>query len=158
MLKPVFASENICKPLLFSLYILDLRRHIMFEKAARLKYRFESSKGLLTVEDLWDLPLTSETKRANLDDIARELHKQLKSGDDVSFVYPDRKSNATIQAKFDIVKHIIDVKLLELEAAKKAEQNKLQKQKILRLISEKDDEVLRGKSREELTALLEGIE
>ncbi|MDR2749644.1 MAG: hypothetical protein LBC41_03190 [Clostridiales bacterium] len=130
----------------------------MFEKAARLKYRFESSKGLLTVEDLWDLPLTSETKRANLDDIARELHKQLKSGDDVSFVYPDRKSNATIQAKFDIVKHIIDVKLLELEAAKKAEQNKLQKQKILRLISEKDDEVLRGKSREELTALLEGIE
>ncbi|MDR1638314.1 MAG: hypothetical protein LBT59_01340 [Clostridiales bacterium] len=130
----------------------------MFEKAARLKYRFESSKGLLTVEDLWDLPLTSETKRANLDDIARELHKQLKSGDDISFVYPERKSNATIQAKFDIVKHIIDVKLLELEAAKKAEQNKLQKQKILRLISEKDDEVLRGKSREELTALLEGIE
>jgi hypothetical protein len=130
----------------------------MFEKAARLKYRFESPKGLLTVEDLWDLPLSSDTKRANLDDIARDLYKQLKNSDDVSFVFPERKSDPTIQVKFDIVKHIIDVKLLEQEAAKKAEQNKLQKQKIMRLIAEKDDEALRGKSREELRALLDGIE
>ena len=30
----------------------------MFEKAARLKLRFDTSKGLVTVEDLFDLPLT----------------------------------------------------------------------------------------------------
>ena len=51
----------------------------IFEQAARQKIRFESVLGLLCVEDLWDLPLTSlNSKRANLDDIAnlRELVPQ----------------------------------------------------------------------------------
>ena len=32
----------------------------IFETAARNKVRFESSKGLVTVEDLFDAPLTSK--------------------------------------------------------------------------------------------------
>ena len=32
-----------------------------FEQAVRLKLRFNSPKGLLSVEDLWDLPLTSNS-------------------------------------------------------------------------------------------------
>ena len=30
----------------------------IFEQAARQAFRFESPKGFLTVEDLWNLPLT----------------------------------------------------------------------------------------------------
>ena len=33
----------------------------MFTKASRLKLRFQSPAGLLSSEDLWDLPLTSNS-------------------------------------------------------------------------------------------------
>ena len=41
----------------------------IFEQATRQAFRFESPKGFLTVEDLWNLPLTNNTGRANLDGI-----------------------------------------------------------------------------------------
>ncbi len=122
----------------------------MFEKATRMKLRFETPKGQLDVEDLWNLPLTSNMGKANLDDVARLLHKQLKSGDNISFVEKDKKSDETIQLKFDIVKHIIDVRLTESEAAKNARLRAEQKQQLLALIAEKEGDTLKGLSLEEL--------
>ena len=57
----------------------------MFEQASRSKFRFNSSQGLLTTEDLWDLPLTS-TRYANLNDIAKELNRTLKATAEEDFV------------------------------------------------------------------------
>ena len=125
----------------------------MFEKASRLKVRFDTGKGQVAIEDLWDLPLTSKTGRANLDDIARGLHKQLKNDDDVSFVVKDKKSDTIVQLKFDIVKHIIEIRLAENEANTKARENAEQKQRILQLITEKQDDDLKGKSLDELKAM-----
>lgn len=51
----------------------------MFIKASRTKLRFESPKGLLSVEDLWDLPLISTMGKANLDDIAKTAFQALMS-------------------------------------------------------------------------------
>ena len=126
----------------------------MFEKASRLKLRFESTKGQLQIEDLWDLPLTSTKGQANLDDIARGLHRQLKNGDDVSFVNATHKSDEVVQLKFDIVKHIIDVRLVENEAAAKARENKEKKQQLLAIIAQKKDAALQGTPLEELEAMV----
>lgn len=129
----------------------------MFEKATRLKVRFESPKGLLSVEDLWDLPLTSGTGKANLDDIAKGLHRKLKEDDDVSFVLKDKKSDKVEQLKFDIVKHIIDVRLAEFEAMEAHRANVKKKQRILEIIATKEDESLKGQSLEELKKMVEGL-
>lgn len=130
----------------------------MFEKAARLKLRFDTSKGPLSVEELWDLPLISDNGKINLDDVARGLNNKLKSENNVSFVLKENKSDEITQLKFDIVRRIIEVRLLEEAAAKKARENKIQKQKLLQLIAEKQDESLKGKTIEELMKMIGELE
>jgi hypothetical protein len=131
----------------------------MFEQASRLKIRFETSKGLLSVEDLWDLPLTSDTGRANLDDLARGLHQHLKdAGDNVSFVSPvENKADERLQLGFDVVKHIIGVRVAERDAAKAETDRKARKQRIMSIIAQKEDEKLSSTSLEELRAMLETV-
>jgi len=129
----------------------------MFEKAARAKIRFESSKGLLTVEDLWDLPLTS-AKSANLDDLAKALYKQVKeTAGEISFVKPVEKDGGELQMKFEIVKHIIDVRVSERDAAAAATARREQKQNILALIAQKENEQLAGTSLEDLRKMAESL-
>lgn len=128
----------------------------MFEKAARLKVRFESPKGALSAEDLWDIPLTSNKGAANLDDVAKGLHAQLRETT-TSFVVPaDTKPDLT-QMKFDIAKHIIDVRLAERNEAAAAQQRKATKEKILEIIAKKQDNALEGKSLEELMAMANSL-
>ena len=116
----------------------------MFEKATRLKLRFSTTKGLLLVEDLWDLPLTSTSGRVNLDEIARDIHRQLKSGDDVSFVLAEKKSDPVIQLRFDIVKRIIDTKLAENEVRNTQRVNAEKKQKLLEILADRKDAELKN--------------
>ncbi len=127
----------------------------LFELATRKQYRFNSQVGALSVEDLWNLPLTS-ARSASLDAIAKELHSQLKE-ETISFVTPSVNDNTVSQQKFDIVKHIIDVKVSERDAAKLLAENAAKKQKILSLIAEKQDEKLSEASLEELQALANSL-
>lgn len=127
----------------------------MFEKASRLKLRFDSGKGAqLSAEDLWDLPLTQVGNRVNLDDIARELHRKLKNGDDVSFVDTARKSDAVVQLKFDIVKHIIDVKLAERDARQQEQATAAKREQILQIIAERELDNLKNIPLEELRKMV----
>lgn len=128
----------------------------MFEKASRLKIRFDTSQGQLDVEDLWDLPLTSNN-RANLDDVARKLSKQVKESETESFVVKPAKANEITLLKFDIVKHVIEVRLAENEAAAITRANKERKQKILAIIANKQDEQLATSSIEDLQKLAEAL-
>ena len=125
-----------------------------FEKASRIRLRFDTPQGSLTVEDLWALPLTSRTGRANLDDIAKSLNRQLKETAEESFVVKNNKTNEGLQLAFDLVKHVIEVRVAENEAADQAAAKKEQKQKLLALIVEKKDEDLKGKTVEELEAMV----
>jgi len=129
----------------------------MFDKAFRQKLRFESLMGQLSVEDLWDLPLTARSGKANLDDIAKDLHHQLKNEDDISFVIQSKKSDETIQLKFDIVKHIIDVRLAEQSAAETLRSNKEKKQQLLAIIAQKENEGLMNTSLDELKKMAESL-
>jgi hypothetical protein len=130
----------------------------MFEKATRLALRFATAtQGLVSTEDLWNLPLTAAAGKTSLDQVAVALFKQLKSGDDVSFVTTTKKSDAVTQLKFDIVKHIIDVRVAEAEENAKKKANADKKQQLLGLIASKEVQALEGKSVEELTAMVNAL-
>ena len=129
----------------------------MFEKASRAKIRFETSKGNLTVEDLWDLPLTSNTGKANLDDIARGLHSQLKEADEISFVNPVVSSNDNLKLGFEIVKHVISVRLDEANKRANEAAAKEKKQKIMAIIDQKQDAALSAMSVEELRQMVASL-
>jgi len=124
----------------------------MFEKATKQKLRFDTTAGVLTVEDLWDLPLLAAT--ISLDDIAKDINHQLKGSEEESFVTKKTGANAKLTLKMDIVKHIIEAKLQAAEDSEKRAENKAMEQKILSAIANKEDEELGGKSVAQLKNML----
>ena len=132
----------------------------MFEKASRRQFRFPSSKGLLTVEDLWVIPLQSKSEATvTLDSVAKALHANLKRDDNISFVEPTGAAldRSFTQDKFDLVMHIIKVRVDENKATQTALENKQKKQQILELIKKKEDENLMGSSLEDLRKLADAL-
>lgn len=130
-----------------------------FEVVTRNKARFPSSKGMLTVEDLWDLPLTSTTGKPNLDEIARSLHRQINNSNEPTFVRADNapKVDPTLQAAFDVVLRIIEVKQADNAKATEARKKAEQKQQILEALAEAKNQSLRSKTPEELQAMLDAL-
>lgn len=126
----------------------------MFEVASRQKLRFASNIGQLSVEDLWELPLTSATK-VNLDQIAVDLNRQLK-GTEESFVSTGKK-NAVLELKFEIVKHIIGVRVAENQAKIDERNRAARKEQVEALIEEKKSEGLKALSLDELEALAKSL-
>lgn len=124
----------------------------MFVKASRLKLKFDTSKGRISVEDLWDLPLTA------LDTIAKNLNKEVKESAEESFIKMKTSASTLATLRFEIVKHIIEVKLNEAEAAQKRAENKERKAQILALIAEKQNKELSEKSIADLMKELESLD
>ena len=98
----------------------------IFEQASRRKLRFETALGQLNTEDLWSLPLSAREivtrpggSRVNLNAIAIALHERIQASA-VSFVEAAPKVATDLQLRFDIVKHIIDVRIAERDAMKEA--------------------------------------
>lgn len=119
----------------------------MFETAIRTKMRFPY-KGMISVEDLWDLPIR------DLDSVFKALNKQVKQSQEESLLSVKSKEDETLEMQISIVKYIVSVKVFEAEAAKQAKEQREKKQKIMELIAAKKEEALGNKSIEELEAML----
>lgn len=125
----------------------------IFEHASKAKLRFQTVKGNLTVEQLWDLPL--DKGEVNLYQLATELlvDTQNKPEQALSFFKKTTSKNELAQLKFDIVKHIVTTKVAEIEdktneAIKQSEIAELDK-----LIAAKEAEAKAGLSLDELKAM-----
>ena len=129
----------------------------MFEKASRLKLRVDSSKGSLAVEDLWDLPLTSTAGKANLDAMAVALFVKVKETNEVSFVTPKEDTSSLDRLRFDIVKHILDVKLAERDAAKIAADNREKKRQLQEIIHGKENQALQDMPLADLRKMIDSL-
>jgi hypothetical protein len=130
----------------------------VFEFATRNKLRFTSVRGVLTVEQLWEVPLRSNDL-FNLDTIAKTANKALKEVSEESFV----EANQTPElerwtATMEVIKHVIAVKLEEEEANRRRAQNKLDREKLLRILAEKQEGRLSELSEKELQKRIAALE
>jgi DNA gyrase/topoisomerase IV subunit A len=122
----------------------------LFEYATRSALRFTSSKGALTTEQLWDLPLQSKTG-FDLDNVAKSANAELKALTDDSFVATvEAPGKLMATSKLEIVKHIISVRLAENEAARSAAARKAEREKLLEILGDKQDEALKSLSADEI--------
>lgn len=129
----------------------------LFEVATRNKLRFESSKGPLSVEQVWDVPLTSRNG-FSLDDIAKQAKRELDALSEESFVEQVSPLKSVAVLKLEVVKHIITVKLAEKEAAsKRAERAELRHQ-LTQALAQKQSEVIKNMSPEEIQKRLKELE
>ena len=130
----------------------------MFEKASRLKLRFASATGNLTIEDLWDIPLTGPLGDLSLDDIAKKINRDIKEREEESFVIEKSSKSSILELKFEIVKHIIKIKLNEAKYAENMAITNTQIQKLQLAIMQKEDEVLTNQSLGDLKKSLKKLQ
>jgi adenosine/AMP kinase len=123
----------------------------IFEIASRQKFRFPF-KGMVQVEDLWDLNVKQ------LDQVFKTLNMQVKQSSEESLLDIKSAADEELLTKIAIVKHIVNIKVAESNAAKLAVAKRQQKQQLLEILESKKTEDLRGKSVEELQKLIDELE
>ena len=130
----------------------------LFMQATREKFRFQSNKGDLSVEQLWDMPLTSCTG-FDLDTVAKAVNSDLKGANEESFVNTtNNPAVSRLQNKLEVVKAIIEIKLAEAEAAKKRAEKAAERQRLMEVLHSKKDQELQGLSVEEIERRLSQLD
>lgn len=99
----------------------------MFAKAIKEKVRFESPRGNISTEDLWDLPLVE------LDRMYRALNKQVKETQEGSLLDTASRGITTLELKVEIIRYVVTARLEEKEEAKVKPERKSKKEHLLRI-------------------------
>jgi len=130
----------------------------IFETASRKKLRFPSARGDLTVEQLWDMKMTS-VNGFSLDAVYRGIKTELNGQIDEGLVpvgsNPEKELN---ELRLEIVKRVFDVKQEEAAKAANRVQRSEERRKVLEAIANKKDEQLSQASIEDLEKKLEAID
>ena len=127
-----------------------MNKEELFIKATRNKVRFPY-RGLASVEDLWDLPVTE------LDKIYKSLKKQEKTANEESLLEVKTDEDEELTMQIEIIKYIVGMKLEEKKQAENAKAKKEQKEKLLRMLADKQDEELKGKTAEEIQKMIDEL-
>lgn len=123
--------------------------------AIRKQYRYKTSGGMVTTEDLFTLPLAKG--RYNLNTIAKGIYEELQTEGEVDFVGTSTAATKELSNKLEIVKYVIATKKEEALAAKERAEKKAKKDRILEIMANKKEQALEALSLEELEKMAEEL-
>lgn len=130
----------------------------LFLLASRKAWRFPSSRGDLTVEQLWHMPLLAKNN-FDLNSVAIALNQEVKALGEENFVDQNVNVDRTHAAdRLMLVKQIIVIRQAEQKAAEQRVQRADQRRKILDVLERRDQEELTTASREDLLKKLAELE
>lgn len=137
---------------------MEINNVNIFELASRHKVRFETNRGVISTEQLWDMPLTSKSG-FDLDTVAKEVNAQLKSVTEESFVVTKTNPRkAGLELSLELVKHVIAVKLQEnAELLAKAEKQ-AKRAKLIEQLGKKQDAAMEALSEDEIKKQLAALD
>lgn len=121
-----------------------------YKKAAQVKLRFTTSKGLLSTEQLMDLG------QLELAAVIKSLKKVVddSTDDELSFLTDTIKKNSLDELRFEIAKDIYLDKKQRIEDVALESENKRKNQEILAIIAKKEGDKLEDLSIEDLKKML----
>ncbi len=127
----------------------------IYKEAGLVKLRFNTTKGLLSVEQLNDLTMTGVAN------IVKGLNKEMKkdSGDELSFLDENAvKVDPLIELRFNIAKDIYLDKKAAKEASKTAAAKKQRLQELYAIKLDRDKESDKAMSTKDLDAEIAALE
>jgi hypothetical protein len=124
----------------------------IYRQASREGLRFQTNKGVLAVEQLWDLSQKDLAECIKLS--KKNINKDATDDEDLSFLDNKVVSNPTEQLRFDILKDVFVSKQTEAQTNTDIKTKRDYNQRLLMLIADKKEEDLKGKSIEELEAMM----
>lgn len=123
----------------------------IYERAIKLKLRFDNSDGIsgvISTEDLQDLPLNI------LDIMYKQVNNNIKESEEESYLatLKDIESTASplAQLKLDLIKHTMESKITAINLANERKANEEEAQEIMEILASKDKTALQNKSRPQL--------
>lgn len=125
----------------------------MYKQAALLKLRFETSKGNLTAEQLFDLSMSDLSSAIRK--VSAQLKKEKAEDDELAFLEGIDVVETQNSLRFKILKDVYLTKKEARDAAVIDFEKKQRKQRIAEIIAAKKDAALAEKSIEELEKMLE---
>lgn len=131
----------------------------IIEHAIRTGVRYQTSKGLVTTEDLWNIPLP------DLKVLARNLYRTVKEEDEdelPSILQTEKPSGIADLNRLRVIMHVISEREKEIAErraiSEAAEKEKARKEYILKILEKKKMESLEGLSADELRKLLDSLD
>ena len=123
----------------------------LFVLAAKRKYRFESGRGSVSVEDLFDCQLST------LDAIAVSIDDKIQKAGRKSFIGKRSASTGDDENRLEIVKFVIEQLQAEADARKTRAEKESQKAFLKGLLEKKQMEQLENLSAEEIQKQLDQL-
>lgn len=124
----------------------------MYKVASKMKLRFATVKGNLSVEDLWDLSLIA------LDKMAVAIDDEISKSPRKSFIAETTPENEVAKLKLDILKDIIETKMKEKNDKESEKKKQSERNKLLEILAKKEEASLENLSIEELKKKIAELE
>lgn len=123
----------------------------LFVAATMNKFRFDTVKGAVTTEDLWDMPLNGSD--FSLNQLAKDLSAEIKAKGEEDFVSKRVKTDKILMQKFELVKYVIAERLAIIKKNKEANEQAELRAKARKILAEREESKLGELSDKELRKL-----
>ncbi|AUR92200.1 coil containing protein [Vibrio phage 1.170.O._10N.261.52.C3] len=129
----------------------------IFAEVVKKGLMFTTSRGTLSPQDVWSLPLTGNNG-FNLDEVSKALLKKVRDSEEESLVSTPSKASESDVLLLEVLKFIIEDKKGEIEEAKSSMERKAKRDRLLALKAKKQGLAEEELSMEEIENLLKDLD